>query len=223
MSHDTNYTPDVNSPRWPFYAMVLFSLIICIIFWRGCHFSGTSMSDAPAVAEAPAPAAQEAPKAAEPAAPANTGYIKKLEGGFELKGNADGIESGLLGFIESDKAVDKTTWFNFDRLTFKTGSAELDMDKSKDQLTNMFEILKAYPKVGLKIGGYTDNTGSEEANMKLSQQRAETVANALVGMGTDKSRLSPEGYGSQHPVCPANDTEECKAKNRRIAARVTAK
>lgn len=59
--------------------------------------------------------------------------------------------------------------------------------------------------------------------MKLSQQRAETVVNALVGMGTDKSRLSPEGYGSQHPVCPANDTEECKAKNRRIAVRVTAK
>ncbi len=53
MSHDTPYASDPNSPRWPLYAMSLFALIICIIFWRGCHFSG---SDAPA----PMPAAVEA-------------------------------------------------------------------------------------------------------------------------------------------------------------------
>jgi len=118
--------------------------------------------------------------------------------------------------------VDKTTWFNFDRLSFKTGSAELDMDKSKEQLTNMTEILKAFPKVNLKVGGYTDNTGSEDANMKLSQQRAEAVVTALTGTGTDKARLEPEGYGSQHPVGD-NATEEGRAQNRRIAVRVTAK
>lgn len=220
MSTKDTYTPHPNSARWPFYAMSLFALVCCIIFWRSCHFSGKD--PAPPVAEvAAAPVKAEAPAPAAPAAP-SPGYSKKLGSGFDLSGNANGIEAGLVGFIESDKPVDKTTWFNFDRLTFKTGSAELDMDKSKEQLTNMNEILKAFPKVALKVGGYTDNTGDEAANMKLSQERANTVVTALVGMGTDKARLEAEGYGSQHPVGD-NATEEGRAQNRRIAVRVTAK
>ena len=219
MSTNDTYTPHPNSARWPFYAMSIFALICCIIFWRSCHFSG--QDPAPPVAEVAAPAKVEAAPVAEaPAAPAN--YSKKLGSGFDLTGNANGIESGLVGFIESDKPVDKETWFNFDRLTFKTGSAELDMDKSKEQLTNIHEILKAFPKVNLKVGGYTDNTGDEAANMKLSQDRANTVVAQLTSMGTDKARLEAEGYGSQHPVGD-NATEEGRAQNRRIAVRVTAK
>ena len=217
MSTKDTYTPHPNSARWPFYAMSLFALVCCIIFWRSCHFSGKD--PAPPIAEAAAvPVKAEAPAPAAPAAP-SAGYSKKLGSGFDLNGNADGIEAGLVGFIESDKPVDKTTWFNFDRLTFKTGSAELDMDKSKEQLTNMNEILKAFPKVNLKVGGYTDNTGDEAANMKLSQERANTVVTALVGMGTDKARLESEGYGSQHPVGD-NATEEGRAQNRRVVIRI---
>lgn len=150
-------------------------------------------------------------------------YTQKLSSGFEIKGNLNGIESQLLAFIEDNsKPVDKTTWFNFDRLTFNTGSAVIDMDKSREQLTNIYEILKAYPKVKLKIGGYTDNVGGDTANMKLSTERAKATVAALEGMGIEKGRLSPEGYGSQHPVA-SNDTEEGRAQNRRIAVRVTAK
>lgn len=151
-------------------------------------------------------------------------FSKALASGFAVSGTATGIEAQLLAFIEdSGKAVDKTTWFNFDRLTFKTGSAELDMDKSKEQLTNIAEILKAYPKVSLKVGGYTDNQGNAATNKKLSTDRASNVAKALSGLGVAKTRLSPEGYGPEHPVCAANDTEECRAQNRRIAVRVSAK
>lgn len=150
-------------------------------------------------------------------------YMKKLASGFEIKGSATGIESQLISFIEdASKPVDKTTWFNFDRLTFKTGSAEIEMEKSKDQLTNIYEVLKAFPKVNLKIGGYTDNTGNEASNMKLSAARAKATVAALEAMGVAKGRLSPEGYGSQHPIA-SNDTEEGRAQNRRIGVRVTAK
>jgi K(+)-stimulated pyrophosphate-energized sodium pump len=47
--------------------------------------------------------------------------------------------------------------------------------------------------------------------------------NELIKLGVAESRLAAEGYGSQYPVCPANDTPECRAKNRRIDVRVTAK
>ncbi len=158
------------------------------------------------------------------APPAPVSYSKALSTGFSLSGNLTGIEAQLVGFIEdAGKKIDKTTWFDFDRLLFKSGSAELEMDKSKDQLVNVAEILKAYPKVKLKVGGYTDNQGKADANKKLSLARAQTVQKAIVALGIKADRLEPEGYGAEHPVCPANDTDECRAKNRRISLRATAK
>jgi flagellar motor protein MotB len=58
--------------------------------------------------------------------------------------------------------------------------------------------------------------------MKLSSDRAIIVRATLVGLGVDPNRMEAEGYGDQHPVAP-NDTEENKAKNRRIDVRVMAK
>ena len=150
------------------------------------------------------------------------GYMRKLTSGFEIKGLNNGIERKLIEFIESSAPVDKTTWFSFDRLTFQTGSAVIDMDKSRDQLNNINEVLKAYPKVKLKVGGYTDNVGDPKSNMKLSQARAEATVKALVDMGIEKSRLEAEGYGEQHPIA-ANDTEEGRTQNRRIDVRVMEK
>jgi outer membrane protein OmpA-like peptidoglycan-associated protein len=151
-------------------------------------------------------------------------YSHPLASGYVVKGASTGLEAQLVAFIEDKtKPVDKTTWFNFDRLQFKTGSAELEAEKSKDQLANLAEILKAFPKVKLKIGGYTDNQGAAAANKKLSLDRAKAVVKALTGLGAAAARLSPEGYGPEHPVCAANDTEECRAQNRRIAVRVAAK
>jgi len=76
--------------------------------------------------------------------------------------------------------------------------------------------------VKLKIGGYTDNTGSADGNMKLFQNRANTVMGTLVANGIGAGRLSAEGFGSAHPM-GCNDTEEGKEQNRRIAVRVTEK
>ncbi|MFC7291246.1 OmpA family protein [Hirschia litorea] len=162
-------------------------------------------------------AVQEAAVAVEP-------EFKAEIGGVELTGAANGVEAKLLSFIESDAEPCKEAacWYSFDRLTFNTGSAELDMDKSAAQLDNIAQILNAYPSIELKIGGYTDNTGSEEANMTISQARAEAVVAALIADGIAAERLDPEGYGPQHPVA-SNDTEEGRAQNRRIDVRVRAR
>lgn len=146
---------------------------------------------------------------------------KTLSTGVELNFGEKSIENELISFIEDkSKPVDKTTWFNFRDLRFETGSAVID-STSMQEVRNIAEILKAYP-IDLKIGGYTDNVGKEAANQKLSADRATSVVNALVAMGIDAKRLSPEGYGSQFPVA-SNDTEEGRAQNRRIAVRVTKK
>ena len=145
-----------------------------------------------------------------------------LAGGALLKGvDVKGIEMNLVNFIKSDKAVDKTTWFDFDRLTFNTGKATLKPE-SQEQLKNVADVLKAYPNVTVKLGGYTDNVGDAGSNMKLSAERAASVKAELVGMGIADSRLDAEGYGQEHAVA-SNDTEAGRAQNRRIAIRVTKK
>ena len=169
------------------------------------------------------------PAAVKPAAEATKAIEKlgkflavKLPSGIALNVPEFGVEKKLIAFIEDkSKPVDKTTWVTFDRLDFETGGANLK-PTSAEQLKNIAEIMKAYPKVALKIGGYTDNVGNADANLKLSQKRAKNTLQELVKLGVDAKRLEAEGYGEKHPVAD-NSTEEGRQKNRRIDLRVTKK
>jgi len=145
-----------------------------------------------------------------------------LPSGYAIKGAKEGIEYKLIGFIQdTGKAVDETTWFTMDGITFDTDKAAIKPE-SNVQLANIAEILRAFPAVKIKIGGYTDNTGDAAANQVLSADRATAVKKALIGMGIDAGRIEAEGYGSAYPVA-SNDTPEGRQQNRRIDIRVLAK
>ena len=146
---------------------------------------------------------------------------RELPGGMTVRLRPNGTEGRLLTFIQGSAPVTKDTWFEFDRLNFETDSAVIRPD-SRDQLMNIAVILKAYPAANVKIGGYTDNSGSPDANKQLSQARAEAVCEELQRLGVDSSRVQAEGYGDQHPVAD-NNTAEGRAKNRRVAILVTQK
>lgn len=113
-------------------------------------------------------------------------------------------------------------WITLDRVYFATGKSALT-DKSENQVSNVIALLKAFPNTQIKVGGYTDNTGDAAINKQVSNERAQTVADQIIAGGIDKSRIASEGYGADHFVCPANDTDECKAQNRRVDIRVTKK
>ncbi len=146
----------------------------------------------------------------------------KLPDGTELNVPQLGVENKLIQFIQDVKQdIRKDVWFDFDRLLFDTGKATLQ-PASDEQLHNVAAILKAYPKVNIKLGGYTDNTGDNAANQKLSEERAKNVKAELEKLGVEPARLVAQGYGEEHPVAD-NATEEGRQKNRRISMRVTAK
>ena len=97
-----------------------------------------------------------------------------------------------------------------------------DVDKSEIKpesepaLSEMAKLLKNNTTLNVFIVGHTDNTGTFEHNMELSQDRAASVVNALVGKhGIAGTRLKPMGVASLTPVA-SNKTEEGKAKNRRV-------
>lgn len=169
------------------------------------------------VAQAPAQVAEVAPVATE------TVVIPLAEvlPGVDLSGLPNGVETRLVDFINSGRepCTDPDCWFTMDRLTFESGSATIDLARSSEQLDNLRLILEAFPDIQLKFGGYTDNTGSGEDNLTLSQARAESVINALIAAGITPTRLVAEGYGAQFPVA-SNDTEEGRAANRRIDVRL---
>jgi outer membrane protein OmpA-like peptidoglycan-associated protein len=145
-----------------------------------------------------------------------------LPDGTSLSVPERGVEGRLLAFIrDPNRAPDSTSWFDFDRLLFDSGSATLQ-PQSQDQLRSVAAILKAYPNVHMRIGGYTDNTGSPDANVKLSNDRANNVMAELVRLGISPDRLEARGYGPDHPVAD-NSTEEGRAQNRRISMLVTQK
>jgi OmpA-OmpF porin, OOP family len=149
-------------------------------------------------------------------------FQTSLPDGTSLNIPQNGVENKLLTFIKDPSAqVSGDTWFDFDRLLFDTNSATLQ-GSSNEQLGNIAAILKAYPAVHIRIGGYTDNQGDAASNLKLSQDRANTVMNQLVAMGVDPSRLDAKGYGEDHPVAD-NSSDAGRAQNRRISMRVTAK
>ena len=108
-----------------------------------------------------------------------------------------------------------------DGIIFDTNKATIKAE-SNGQINHIAEILKAFPKVKIKIGGYTDNTGKANANKKLSNNRAIAVKKAIVSKDIKADRMDAEGYGSEHPVA-TNDTEEGRQQNRRIDVRVTEK
>jgi outer membrane protein OmpA-like peptidoglycan-associated protein len=89
-------------------------------------------------------------------------------------------------------------------------------------LEDVAGVLDEYDKTAVVIQGHTDATGSEEHNQQLSERRATSVRNYLVGRGVDEDRLSAVGFGEGYPVA-SNDSESGRQQNRRVDILLKAK
>ncbi len=100
-------------------------------------------------------------------------------------------------------------------LDFETGSSTLLPD-SEAQLKELARAFASDPAASVLVNGYTDNTGSAAANLRLSQKRASAVKADLVGMGIPADRLVAKGFGEENPLAD-NDTAEGRKTNRRVS------
>jgi OmpA-OmpF porin, OOP family len=151
-----------------------------------------------------------------------------LGNGTKIKAAANGFESQLISFIKTgtiDTVDKKANWFNLYNVQFVKGSKDkyLPGSGSEAQIANTAAILKAYPNVKIKLGGYTDSDGGDDINKPLSDGRAKAVKASIIAGGAKAEQIvEATGYGSEHAVAP-NDSKENMARNRRVAAKVSAK
>ena len=208
----TSATKAASGNKWVLPLILALAVIGILIFLaRSCD----NKADNTAVVQ-PAEVKRDSMPPAEPAAMAS---IKvKLPDGVELDAYKGGIEDKLVTFLNDPASKGgKDVWFDFDNLNFETGSASLTAESMK-QVNNIAAILKAYPKLNVKIGGYTDKSGDAAVNKKLSQSRADAVLTALKGTGANISQLAgAEGYGSEFAKTAADAPDEERKMDRRIS------
>ncbi|MEY4539911.1 MAG: hypothetical protein RLZZ306_1668 [Bacteroidota bacterium] len=120
---------------------------------------------------------------------------------------------------DSSAKVNQT--FTFDNLNFESNTPNLVAGSDKT-VQDLAKIMSAYPRVQVKLTGYTDNMGDSLQNRKLSLKRAFAVKNLLMANGIQDLRIDFTGRGSSNPIA-SNATEEGKAKNRRIEVKVVKK
>jgi outer membrane protein OmpA-like peptidoglycan-associated protein len=97
--------------------------------------------------------------------------------------------------------------FDFNKYTLKP--------ETREKLAKVSGILLAYPDLKVQVEGYTDSIGSDEYNLKLSDQRADTVREYLVAQSVADSNVTAQGYGKSHPVAD-NTSASGRAQNRRV-------
>lgn len=138
---------------------------------------------------------ETAEAAVEPVAPASTGNISALSA------------NAAAG-----------TKITLENVLFNSGSAVLK-SSSFTELNNLYTVLRSNDNMSIEVGGHTDNTGSLQANRRLSDLRAKAVKDYLVRKGILSSRITSVGYGPSQPVAN-NNSASGRAKNRRTEVKV---
>lgn len=146
--------------------------------------------------------------------------------GVNLKGYRGGMEDRMIAFLKSDgyknAANDdalKNNWYDFDHVNFKIGSATELEKGSEGQLQNLVAILKAFPDAKIKIGGYTDKTGDEAKNLKLSADRANFIKDWLTKQSVGAQVTGADGYGSEFAKVDQSASNDERAIDRKMSVR----
>ncbi len=108
--------------------------------------------------------------------------------------------------------------YRLDHVHFDTDRSSLRPDSYK-QLAELLGYLQRHEEIKIEIAGHTDNVGADAHNLKLSQDRANTIRNYLISKGIKAVRLTAKGYGASQPVAD-NATAEGRQLNRRTEVRI---
>ena len=160
-----------------------------------------------------AEAAREEAAQARRLAEAQRSEVELARREAELAGQtADTLRRRLeyMEYRETDRGVVVT----LGDVLFEVGESEL-LPAAASNLEDVVDLLRTEPDKAIRIEGHTDSTGPANVNLRLSEQRARAVRDALVEMGIDSDRIRAVGMGEDFPIA-TNETAEGRARNRRV-------
>jgi outer membrane protein OmpA-like peptidoglycan-associated protein/tetratricopeptide (TPR) repeat protein len=141
---------------------------------------------------------------------------------FELDVDPNTTDLNNLA-IKMEPIVEKNVVFTFNDILFEFGKADL-LPESKEILDRLADLLLKNPRASVELSAHTDSRGSDQANMTLSQKRAESSVNYLISKGVKKEQLVAKGYGESQLKNKCKNgvtcTEEEHAVNRRVEIKV---
>ncbi len=139
--------------------------------------------------------------------------------GDYMDDQAEEMEKELEG--ANIERVEEGINIDFDSgLLFEVNQSTLQA-QSMATLKKFAEIVNKYDDTNILIEGHTDSSGSDEYNLQLSRQRAQSVATFLTALGVAPSRFTIKGYGESQPIA-SNDTDAGRAANRRVEIAIVA-
>ena len=165
------------------------------------------------------PAVPEGPKT-ETSAARDASSNVRTPAGADIRVPEGSINYDLARFL-GDRTQTAPKRFAFDNLNFHSGTTQLTAS-SAATVNDLAKVLNAYPSAQVQLVGFTDNTGTPQTNQVLSLHRANAVKGMLVSDGVAGDRITTAGMGPDQPV-RSNDTEEGRARNRRLELNVTSK
>lgn len=222
-SNEADYKTKESTPPWVIWGSIVILAVAVALWWRSCQDS-TSTKVKETVATATSAVVEETLSTVSKALE-KVSTIVILPDGKRLQAYKGGIEDQLVRFLSSEEYAAATAdqmkekWFSFDNIEFKHGSSTELTDISKPQLQNIITILNYYKDTKVVIAGFTDRTGTIEGNLKISQERANTIRDYLVQGGVEASRIAAIGYGDQYAKHTADAPDIDRALDRRIALR----
>lgn len=214
---------------WKWLLPLLLLIAAAYFLWKQCEKKQTTTTTTTTSDSASTSSTTDTAATATTATPAATTAKTDEDielNGVMLKGYKGGMEDQMISFLKSggyknaaDDSALKDKWYDFDHVNFKMGSSTELEAGSQGQLDNLVAILKAFPEAKIKVGGYTDKTGNEASNVKLSKARAEFIKAALAKAGVGAQVIAADGYGSQFAKVDAKASDAERAADRKMSIR----
>jgi len=224
LSSTLNTTKDTEKKKsygWVIWVVLIALLLMLFLWWRSCGNSETSIPENKALVT---DTISQAPQQ-QPATVQRDSMLITLSNGQKISVYKNGVEQKMIEYLQSGEyknATDndlKEKWFEFDNIAFEYGSSTELKTESRKQLDNIAAILKDYKDAKIKIAGFADKKGTEQANMKVSQERAKTIESLLEKAGVGSQVVKTQGYGDEYAKHSAQESNEKRSEDRDIALR----
>ena len=150
------------------------------------------------------------------------GYLAEAEGFIAINANIDLQNTKVYGELSNDLylvPIEKGAVVRLNNIFFDFDKSELK-DDSFPELNRIVELMTKNPEMKILVEGHTDNIGTDEYNIGLSERRAGAVVNYLSGKGISKDRLQSKGWGKSRPIASNDDEIGGREFNRRVEFKI---